>query len=222
MLGAAHVMEAAREGDVPAVKAFLDNGGPNSAASLKDEVRALMQYPMCSTVFALPRTAPLPLLRTFVLCVRCDSLKLASVVLIITRRRQMCQTSATRTSHSHTCLIPIRAGSGETRCCTTRLLVVTSSWWTRCWHAQPTQTQRQQVRAHACKKSMRDGERVGGECTRTAFMRARCVCCRLLCYLPWLHSLWPTILTSARHTTLDLPISPHSLPPSANPTQLTD
>jgi hypothetical protein len=60
MLGATHVMEAARGGDVPAVKAFLDNGGPNSAASLKDEVRALMQYPMCSTVFALPRTAPLP------------------------------------------------------------------------------------------------------------------------------------------------------------------
>ena len=58
MMGAAHVMEAARGGDVPAVKAFLDNGGPNSAASLKDEVRALMQYPMCSAVFALPRTAP--------------------------------------------------------------------------------------------------------------------------------------------------------------------
>jgi hypothetical protein len=46
MLGAARVMEAARGGDVPAVKAFLDNGGPNSAASLKDEVRASMPHPM--------------------------------------------------------------------------------------------------------------------------------------------------------------------------------
>lgn len=34
----ARVMEAARGGDVEAVHAFLDNGGPDSAASLKDEV----------------------------------------------------------------------------------------------------------------------------------------------------------------------------------------
>ena len=35
----ARVMQAVREGDVPAVKAFLDSNGSNSASSLKDEVR---------------------------------------------------------------------------------------------------------------------------------------------------------------------------------------